>query len=86
MRNSAEKFSRRQGRSMSDTTTSLQAEQPAAEPCTVTVKASEALPMLLDAMLSHRVWLEDFEEDEITLPADMFDVLLAHRQLQQPAM
>jgi len=71
---------------MSDTK-SLQSDcSPAAEPATVTVKAGEALPMLLDAMLSHRVWLEDFEEDEMMLPADLYDVLLAHRQLQQPSI
>ncbi len=70
---------------MSDAKSSSAQDSPMTEPATVRVKAGEALPMLLDAMLSYRVWLEDFAEDEMTLPADLYDVLLAHRQMQQPA-
>ena len=51
------------------------------------VKASLAkiLPMLADAFQSQRTWLEDFEDDEVTIPADLYEVLLAYQYFRRPS-
>lgn len=54
------------------------APQATAKPC-VTVPLSEVLAQLADAVASQRAWLEDFEDDEITVSADLYDVLMAYR-------
>jgi hypothetical protein len=54
------------------------------KPC-VTVSLSEALPMLADAFNSERTWLGDFEDDEITVSADLYEVLLAYQYYRRPS-
>jgi len=51
----------------------------------VTVSVGEVLPLLADALASRRTWLRDFEQDEITVSADMYEVLLAYRHFQRPS-
>jgi hypothetical protein len=51
---------------------------------TRTVSVAEVLPLLADAILNNRTWLDDFADDEITLSADLHDVLLAYRHLRRP--
>lgn len=52
---------------------------------TVTVPLGEALPLLADAILNNRTWLDDFEDDAITLSADLYEVLSAYRFLNRPS-
>jgi hypothetical protein len=54
-------------------------------PATVTVDLSEVLPLLADAVASRRTWLSDFEDDQITISADLYDVLLAYQYFRHPA-
>ncbi|MCA9241393.1 MAG: hypothetical protein KDA37_14390 [Planctomycetales bacterium] len=56
----------------------------AAQP-SVKVTLGEALPLLADAILSNRTWLADFEDDEITLSQDLYEVLLAYRFHSRPS-
>lgn len=51
----------------------------------VTVTLGDILPILADAIETRRTWLSDFEEDKITLSADLYEVLLAYRQLRPAA-
>ena len=51
----------------------------------VTVALSEALPLLADAFNSQRTWLGDFEDDEITVSADLYEVLLAYQYYRRPS-
>ena len=37
------------------------------------------LPLLADAVASQRTWLSDFEDDDITISADLYEVLLAYQ-------
>ena len=55
------------------------------KPATVTVDLSEVLPLLADAVASRRTWLSDFESDEITISADLYEVLLAYQYFRHPA-
>ena len=57
----------------------------AIEPNEVTVSVGEVLPLLADALESRRTWLRDFEDDEMTISADLFEVLLAYRHFRRPS-
>ncbi len=56
-----------------------------AAPATVTVALGEVLPLLADAVASRRTWLTDFEDDQITISADLYEVLLAYQYYRHPA-
>lgn len=51
----------------------------------VTVSLGEVLPLLADAVASRRTWLGDFENDDITISADLYEVLLAYQYFRNPA-
>lgn len=50
----------------------------------VKAPASVLLPLIADAVASQRTWLNDFEEDEITLSADLYEVLMAYQHFRRP--
>ena len=56
----------------------------AGRPC-VTAPLSEVLPLLADAVASQRTWLSDFEDDEITISTDLYEVLLAYQYYRRPS-
>jgi hypothetical protein len=51
----------------------------------ITVSVGEVLPLLADAVASRRTWLGDFEQDQITISADLYEVLLAYRYFRRPS-
>lgn len=53
-------------------------------PSKVTVSVSEVLPLLADAVASQRTWLQDFENDEVTISADLYEVLMAYQYFRRP--
>jgi hypothetical protein len=70
-------------RGPADKTTAL---RPAStSPATITVNVGEVLPLLADAVASKRTWLSDFADDEITISADLYEVLLAYKYYRHPA-
>lgn len=52
---------------------------------TVTVPLTEVLPLLADAVGSERTWLRDFEDDEVTISIDLYEVLLAYQHYRRPS-
>lgn len=50
----------------------------------VTAKASHLMPLLADAIMSQRTWLTDFAEDEVTVSADLYEVLMAYQHFRRP--
>ncbi len=60
-------------------------EESAGGTRTVTVPVGEVLPLLADAIESRRTWLSDFEDDELTLPSDLYEVLMAYRYFRRPS-
>lgn len=50
----------------------------------VRVPLGEILPLLADAVASNRTWLTDFEQDEVTVSSDLYDVLQAYRHFRRP--
>jgi hypothetical protein len=63
----------------------MTAVRPASTSPTITVNVGEVLPLLADAVASKRTWLSDFENDEITISADLYEVLLAYKYYRHPA-
>jgi hypothetical protein len=52
---------------------------------TVTVPLTEVGPLLADAIQSQRTWLQDFDDDEVTISTDLYEVLLAYRHYRRPS-
>ena len=55
------------------------------DPHQITVSVGEVLPLLADAVASRRTWLRDFENDEMTISADLYEVLLAYQYFRRPS-
>ena len=52
---------------------------------TATVPLGDILPLLADAVRSQRTWLGDFHDDEVTIPMDLYEVLLAYQYYRRPS-
>jgi hypothetical protein len=61
------------------------ATQHRVAPQTVTVPLAEVLPLLADAVNSRRTWLRDFSHDQITISADLYEVILAYQHHIRPS-
>lgn len=55
------------------------------QPDQVTVPLCDIFPLLADAVHSKRTWLEDFGDDEISISADLYDVILSYQHFRQPS-
>jgi hypothetical protein len=51
----------------------------------VTVPLGEILPMLAEAVESQRTWLRDFEDDEVTISMDLYEIILAYQHYRRPS-
>ena len=51
----------------------------------ITVTLREISAVLADAVSSRRTWLQDFADDPIQIPNDLYDVLVAYRRLRKSA-
>ena len=60
----------------------LDREKPERE--MVSLRLGEILPLLGEAVLSERTWLDDFADDEISIPNDLYEVVLAYRLCRRP--
>jgi len=49
----------------------------------IAVALGDVLPLLADAVQTRRAWLQDFEQDTVTLSADLYEVLMAYQDLRQ---
>jgi hypothetical protein len=52
---------------------------------TVSVPLGEIFPLLADAVRSERTWLKDFEDDQITISTDLYEVILAYQHFRRPS-
>ncbi len=51
----------------------------------MTVKLGEITGILAEAVQNDRTWLQDFEDDEIQISADLYEVLCAYWNLRPSA-
>ena len=47
----------------------------------VNVALGDLVPLLLDAALANRVWLEDFSDESVHVSQDLYEILLAYRDI-----
>ena len=52
---------------------------------TISVPLGEIAPLLADAVQSQRTWLRDFDDDEVTISADLYEVILAYQHFRRPS-
>ena len=52
---------------------------------TVSVPLAEILPLLAEAVQSERMWLRDFDDDEVTVSMDLYEVILAYQHFRRPS-
>ena len=64
-------------------TTAVQTSQERVD--TVTVSVGDVFPLLADALRNERSWLRDFEDDEITISSDLYEVVLAYQHFRRPS-
>ncbi|MEW4489645.1 hypothetical protein AB1L42_16300 [Thalassoglobus sp. JC818] len=57
----------------------------APEPPTITMTFGELLEVIKDASRSGRTWIEDFHNDDVQIPEDLYDVLTEYRRLRPGA-
>ncbi len=58
---------------------------PALDENTVSVPLAEILPLLVDAYVSKRTWLQDFQNDSVTISTDLHEVVLAYQHHRRPS-
>ena len=51
----------------------------------IQLRLGEIFPLLADAVRSERTWLRDFEDDEITISIDLYEVILAYQHCRRPS-
>jgi hypothetical protein len=51
----------------------------------INVPLGDILPMLADAVQSNRTWLRDFEDDEVTISMDLYELILAYQHYRRPS-
>jgi hypothetical protein len=52
---------------------------------TVSVPLGEILPLLADAVRSERTWVRDFEQEEVSISMDLYEVILAYQHYRRPS-
>ncbi len=52
----------------------------------IRVSASDVIPLLIDAALTNRAWLDDFADDHLEIPHDLYEVLLAYGRYRREAV
>ena len=66
-----------------ESSTSVASQAP--EPDSVTVPLGEIFSWLNDAVRDGRTWLRDFEDDEVTISSDLYEVILAYQHYRRPS-
>ena len=55
------------------------------KPGSVTVPLAEIFSWLNAAIRDGRTWLRDFEDDEVTISSDLYEVILAYQHYRRPS-
>jgi hypothetical protein len=53
-------------------------------PDRVTIPLGEVFGWLSDAMRSGSTWLKDFDDDDVTISSDLYEVILAYQHYRRP--
>ena len=50
-------------------------------PSQVPVSLGDVIPLLMHAAATNRNWLNDFADDTMHIPQDLYEILIAYREL-----
>ncbi len=64
--------------------TSATAESVEHTAAPVRISLSDLYDALSDAVTHRLAWVEDFEEEEVAVSSDLYDVILAYRSMHRP--
>ena len=59
-------------------------DRESSEPA-IRIRLGDLLPLMALAQKMHFIWLKDFLDDEVSISADLHDVLQAFRGMRTPA-
>ncbi|MGC4007214.1 MAG: hypothetical protein QM811_30435 [Pirellulales bacterium] len=51
---------------------------------TVSVSLQDILPVLAEAYAERRAWVEDFDQDLVTISTDLYEIILAYQHYRKP--
>jgi len=51
----------------------------------ISVPLGQIFPLLAEAVQSNRTWLQDFSDDDVTISADLYEVILAYQHFRRPS-
>lgn len=51
----------------------------------VAVSMQQVLPLLVEAVRSNRNWLNDFSDETVEISSDLYQVLLAYKEMRRAA-
>lgn len=51
----------------------------------VRVRLGQILPLLADAVCKNRTWLRDFDDEEVTVTNDLYEILMAYKYTRCPS-
>jgi hypothetical protein len=51
----------------------------------VAVSMQQVLPLLVDAVRNNRNWLNDFSDETLEISSDLYQVLLAYKEMRRAA-
>ena len=51
----------------------------------VVVSMQQVLPLLVDAVRNNREWLNDFSDETLEVSSDLYEVLLAYKEMRRAA-
>jgi hypothetical protein len=57
----------------------VETEEPESQEATIPVTLGDLLPLVALAQRKNYLWLKDFLDDEVTITADLYEVLRAFR-------
>ncbi len=57
----------------------------AAAPDRVTIPLGEVFTWLTDAVRNGSTWLRDFDDDDVTISSDLYEVILAYQHYRRPS-
>jgi len=49
----------------------------------VEIRLQDFAAMMIDAAATNRAWVQDFQDDQLAIPRDLYEVMLAYQQMRR---
>jgi hypothetical protein len=61
----------------------VSAKPTASAPERVEIRLQDFASMMMDAAMTDRAWVQDFQDDQIAIPLDLYEVMLAYQRMRR---